>query len=267
MQKIQMVRGMVQVGAVVAMLVAASAANAVTNAAITKTTYAPTGTGDAIGNYFSPSAVDLVNAGQPSLAGVSFAVPPASAAAINDGGIGLDGVYTGWNPVLSGYMGLANNTVTFTFADPYIRKITRIDGYSGDSEHVSAGRQAYNVYYSPIGDPAFYPIVDESFVVDTNGTPSNYGDDIVHPMLIANYYSQTTLTSLAGAGQPLAEYVDALQFVFCPGLMVDDLGRGYVGNLNNYWREIDVFGTVPEPATLTVAALGLAALAQRRPRR
>lgn len=246
------------------------AGHAVVNVNITKSMFTPPDpTTSTIGSYFTPSASDLANAGQPSLAAMAFAATPASGAALNNGSIGIDGRYTSptYNATLGGYMGLGNNTVTFTFASPYGCNIYTIDAYNGDNEHPSAGRQVYNLYYSPVGDAAFYPLIEESFAVNTNGTPSNYGDDILHPTATFAYYSRTTLTSLAGPGVPLVAFADALRFVLAPSAILDDLGRAYYGNANLYWREIDVIGLeMPEPGMLTCLAAGGLWLAGRRRR-
>ncbi len=251
-----------------AVMVASVETHAVVNAIITKTQYAAPGP---ITSLFTASATDLVNAGQPSLGTVTFVSPPANGACLNNGNVGVDGTLTSpaYNATLGGFTGMSGNTVTFDLVGTSGYDILRIDCYNGDVDHASCGRQVYNAYYSLVGEPGWRPIVDESFLVNTMGTPGE-GDDVYHPTATFNNYARTSLTALTGTTVPIATHVDGIRLVFGPGTIMSDTGFNWYGGVNNYWREIDVLGVaspeVPEPAAGFLAAGLLAALCGRRRR-
>lgn len=134
-------------------------------------------------------------------------------------------------------------SITYSFSNALGETLTSINSISGWADTESFSHQKYDVLVSFVGSPAtFVPLASVDYNPWATNSPGAGGENS----------TQVTLTDTTGT---LASGVAAIKFEF-----LDNGGSGQV------FREIDVVGsaTTPEPASVSLLALGAVGLLARR---
>jgi len=195
---------------------------------------------------FAVSAVDLLNGLVPTVNDLNLIRPEEGATnnipgALTNGAFGAPGLPAGnEDEVVAIHNGAVLTYALDTLGNPLGYAITEIGVYTGWRDGGRDG-QNYNILYSLVSDPTDFLALTSIDYNPANGGPAD-----------------TVVQLLMSDGSPLISGVAALRFDF------PSTENGFVG-----YREIDVFGAalVPEPATLSLLALGGLGLLRRRRKR
>ena len=228
-------------------LTAIAAANA---AIITITDFevGPGGPGSTFTPSFGVSNTDLINGLTPSSFGGDFAAVEFSGGltVMNDGVFGVITEPGGAPDRTHGALGLGGGGagtgtfVTYTLgSSPFGYNISSVFAYGGWNDD-GRDQQLYTFSYSLIGDSSFTTVATVNF----------------NPVVGPDHQTANRSILLESSLNYLAMGVDAVRFDFPAGVE-----NGYTG-----YAELDVLGvpTVPEPGSVMLSGIGLAALGARR---
>lgn len=185
---------------------------------------------------YGVSGADIINSGSLSLLGTThvgytpftFDGGTSTTAALNDG---LQGVsYVPGNGALSSGAFDIDGTWTSTFFLNGGFTINQIETFA--SWPAARSSQGYTVSFRFVGNPTFTPLTTIDYLV----TPD-----------------QSSKIVISDNSGPLGVNVDAIQFDFFTA-------SGAASSKETVYREIDVFGIIPEPSALALCGLGLASL-------
>lgn len=204
---------------------------------------------DSAGCPFTASLTDLINQGQPTYSSVAWSgftpFSGDSPSVLNDGAVGGGQGAPGQTAVTTqGSDWTLTYTLNTTVA-PLGYTVAGINAISWwNADYVN---QSFTLAYSTVSAPATFLTLG-SF---TNSYTGSYG---------SVFDSVSLQTALGDTTGTIANNVAQLQFVFHP------IANGTWGNHQAAYREIDVFGAAatPEPATLSLLALGGLGLLRRR---
>lgn len=193
---------------------------------------------------YSVSSSDLINSNSLALLGsthtgytpFTFDGGTSTTAALNDGVQGVS--YAAGNGALSSGAFDIDGVWTSTFFLNAGYNLTEIDTIA--SWPAARASQAYTVSVRQVGNVTFTPVTVIDFLVNPD---------------------QSSKIVITDTGGTLAANVDAIRFDFT-------VASGAAPSPETVYRELDVFGTlVPEPSSLSLLALGGAALLLRRLRK